>query len=89
MASRTSVRPLVRYWWKDGADTGDKKFTTLTSGRVIENGDGVDVIGFAQFPPNTTVGSFEDADDFEARVEVLASYVHWKDGEPEEPGVSG
>jgi len=82
MVERTSVRPLVRYWYKENADTGDNRFTTLTSGRVIETGPGVDIIGFAQFPANVTVGSFEDVDSFEQRVETLRQYVHWKPDEP-------
>lgn len=82
MAERTSVRPLVRYWYKDGADTGDNRFTTLTSGRVIETGPGVDIIGFAQFPANTNVGSFEEPEPFRQRVETLSQYAHWKPDEP-------
>jgi hypothetical protein len=37
-----------------------------------------EVIGFAEFPPNTNVNRFTDAEEFAAYVEDKAVYVHWK-----------
>lgn len=81
---RVSVRPLVRYPAEvgEGDSEAPPKYTTFTGGRLVELTPGTEILGFAELPPNATVGTFWNAERFERHVEVLASYVHWKDGGP-------
>lgn len=46
----------------------------LTDGRGYD----MAVIGFAEFPRNSTIGRISDAETFVATVESKAEYVHWK-----------
>lgn len=40
----------------------------------------VDVIGFAEIPPYTSIGRYQSFDAFKSKISTVSDHIHWKPG---------
>lgn len=79
MNERVSVRSLI---YQVVMGQASPRYTADSAGSVIVSDTGAHtrmIIGFAEFPKNTSVPDYDNFEDFKQFVEANAEYVHWRE----------
>lgn len=83
--SEVVIRAMVRREYtteSDAASTRPPVFDTVTAGASVSVGATESVqqviLGYAEVPPRSRIGRYQEFEPFRETIEQLAHYVHWR-----------